>query len=533
MAPDVRSSGGGTVGSFDFNSNAGVLGVLAAIRASSLPASERNELRDMVFLYSNGGHDSGVKSMIEQRLAANGIVPLSSTAPTTIAAAPVVMPSRLVSGFAGSRPAPTFTTPTSVPVSPTPTPVTISPVVPPQSASSLPVAQPQVVVVPIPTPTPTVVMPVVPVSMTPPAVLSELPQMAVPSPAVPPPQSAPQPTPPPPVLMGTDPASPRLERIKKIKTDINERVGNPVNLVDIDNLLGREYMSALLDAMKLLSTASESESATAMGRLEAVYAQVMTRLQTSGVVLPQTSAVTPTAAVILEPVIVEPIVRTIPVQSQEFVGSRDVTAQPVAAALILPPVFVAPVQPPVPQPSPEENKIAETAWNTPEIVTPPPAPAPVVVVSPIAPPTGPTGATPLMSVAATAVPLRTPADLPSADSLQSSSVTGDSRYTKEVDDGLNQLLSEWTLFKKSGLFGTGPHGKDHPLFLKIASLQIPIILSGRFEGSTQEIKQSITDYMNGWRYEQGIIYDQGETFEQYLRRVIRHIIDLQNRRRAS
>ena len=33
--------------------------------------------------------------------------------------------------------------------------------------------------------------------------------------------------------------------------------------------------------------------------------------------------------------------------------------------------------------------------------------------------------------------------------------------------------------------------------------------------------------MNGWRYEQGLIYEQGETFEHYLRRVIRHILDLQ------
>ena len=69
------------------------------------------------------------------------------------------------------------------------------------------------------------------------------------------------------------------------------------------------------------------------------------------------------------------------------------------------------------------------------------------------------------------------------------------------------------------------------LFLKkISNLQIPLLLAGRFEGANQEIRQSITDYMNGWRYEQGIIYEQGETFEVYLRRVIRHIIDLQKRR---
>ena len=103
----------------------------------------------------------------------------------------------------------------------------------------------------------------------------------------------------------------------------------------------------------------------------------------------------------------------------------------------------------------------------------------------------------------------------------------------EVDAGLQQLLSEWSLFKKSGLFGTGPSGREHPLFLKLAPLQLPLLLAGRFEGSTQDIKQSITDYMNGWRYEQGIVYEKNETFEQYLRRVIRHIIDLQNKKRGA
>jgi hypothetical protein len=118
--------------------------------------------------------------------------------------------------------------------------------------------------------------------------------------------------------------------------------------------------------------------------------------------------------------------------------------------------------------------------------------------------------------------LQTPQDLPEAVST----VAGDPLYTQLVDDGLNQLLTDWTLFKKSGLFGTGPKGMNHPLYLKIKDLQIPLLLAGRFEGATQEIKQSITDYMNGWRYEQGIVYEQGENFDHYLRRVINHILDL-------
>ncbi|MCA9360882.1 hypothetical protein KC730_03260, partial [Candidatus Kaiserbacteria bacterium] len=131
------------------------------------------------------------------------------------------------------------------------------------------------------------------------------------------------------------------------------------------------------------------------------------------------------------------------------------------------------------------------------------------------------------SLAESKVKLKTPSDLPLASSLETSSIAGDPLYTDEIDQGLQQLLEEWPIFKKSGLFGTGPKGREHPLFIKISGLQIPLLLAGRFEGATQEIKQSVTDYMNGWRYEQGIIYEHGEAFEHYLRRVIRHIIDLQ------
>ena len=122
--------------------------------------------------------------------------------------------------------------------------------------------------------------------------------------------------------------------------------------------------------------------------------------------------------------------------------------------------------------------------------------------------------------------LKKPEDLPESKTIYTTD-DNDPLYTLEVDNGLEQLLLEWPIFRKSGLFGTGPKGRNHPLFLKIAKLQIPLLLAGRFEGATQEVRQSITDYMNGWRYEQGIIYEQGEEFEHYLRRVVKHILDLQ------
>lgn len=102
---------------------------------------------------------------------------------------------------------------------------------------------------------------------------------------------------------------------------------------------------------------------------------------------------------------------------------------------------------------------------------------------------------------------------------------GDPLHAPEVDAGLEQLLQEWSLFKSSGLFGTGPNGREHPLYQKLASLMIQDVAQGRFADARPEITQSITDYMNGWRYEQGIVYEPGESFETYLRRVIRFIID--------
>jgi hypothetical protein len=101
----------------------------------------------------------------------------------------------------------------------------------------------------------------------------------------------------------------------------------------------------------------------------------------------------------------------------------------------------------------------------------------------------------------------------------------DPLYAPEVDGGLEQLLQEWNLFKSSGLFGTGPNGREHPLYKKLAPMMVQDVAQGRFSDARPEVVQSITDYMNGWRYEQGIVYEPGESFETYLRRVIRFIID--------
>jgi hypothetical protein len=333
-----------------------------------------------------------------------------------------------------------------------------------------------------------------------------------------------------------DVATARLDRIREIKADVNARVGNPVNLVNIDNALGHEYMAALLGAMKLLSTASSQESGQAMVRLETAYELIQEILEVRD--HPPVEVIAPNV----------PVTSTAPEIVSFFAEPRAVPptpVYPVEPKFPPKPVSATPASPlPVAEPWSDSvvvtdasvvPKVVNTEWR--KIEQTQNAPAPTVlennVITPSIAQNVVSSVTPLVSVAASAAPLRSIQELPTTDDVRKASIVGDPLYTKEVDEGLHQLLCEWSLFKKSGLFGTGPHGRQHPIFLKIAGIQLPLILAGRFEGATQEIKQSITDYMNGWRYEQGIVYAQNETLEQYLRRVIRHIIDLQNKRRGS
>ena len=74
--------------SFDLHSQAGVMSLLASIRGSQLSATAKNELRDLVFLYTNGGGDNSVRLALEQKLATHQITPI----------APVAKPLELING---------------------------------------------------------------------------------------------------------------------------------------------------------------------------------------------------------------------------------------------------------------------------------------------------------------------------------------------------------------------------------------------------------------------------------------------------
>jgi len=520
---------------FSFDTPEAVLRVLAAIRACDATTEQKNELRDLVLSYTNGGKDPSVQIQISQRLQNLGVTPVAAK----------VQPEPVVHEFGSSRNVPTFVPSKAAQASTAPTPK--------PATSAEPSAPPTP---PTPPAAPAVDIPAAPVAETPPAAPATPTEPPAPAPAtpaapqapvteVPPaapvqPAAAPQapvtePTPiqtvpgmePAPVAkassgVATPESDEALIRIREIKSLVNQKVGNPVNLVDIDNVVGREYMSALLDAMKQLN--SGSSTVPAMSRLESAYQAVEEVLKTHGA-QPDTvvePVPTPAPAPAPEPT-PEPALQT----ATEPVPKPVTPVTPIETPVT--PVESQPApdtQEPVKQPTPEVGAINSNRWaNSGEKRAINTAPTPTEPAKPAAESVSGRAA-PIKSLNDSAAPLKTIDDVPTAASGNSSE-TGDPLYTKEVTNGLNQLLSDWTLFKKSGLFGTGPKGVEHPLYAKVKDLQIPLLLAGRFEGATQEIKQSVTDYMNGWRYEQGIIYEQGEVFDHYLRRVIRHILDLQ------
>lgn len=579
MTADVRSLGGGLPSVFDFDSQSGILFLLRAIRASEISSGDKNKLKDLVFLYNTGGKDVAVKQRLTDQLATLGVSPESVLleVPKNPPSDSPQKNSTGVAGFSLGRLVPLFTAPVIMYTQPE-----VKKIIPKIVTSPVLASVPQVeVVAPVEPASQSPVTapaqkfsPVVPVAARPlpsaPVVsarplMENMPiandiklrqkiQVNEPSPSSVP-QTPTLPTEPVPAV-----AVARIERIRVIKSDVNARVGNPVNLVDADNALGREYMSALLEAMKLLSSASEIDSAKAMDRLESVYQKVLellaTREKVAAADVPRESLlaaeIIPPAAVVADPVINQapaaepaavvnvpvPVPMAPKVESENLVLTADTdylsrskvsnraTENPAANNWNMSETTV--------MPNNGMTSVAQSVMPKEAVTVERMSTSPAEQLRPIASSVTPVYTPETAQSVNNITPLRAITELPTADEVSAvEAMNSNPLYTKDIDAGLEQLLGEWAIFKKSGLFGTGPKGREHPLFIKIAQLPVPLILSGRFEGSTQEIKQSITDYMNGWRYEQGIIYEANETLELYLRRVIRHIIDLQKIKRRS
>ncbi len=449
---------------FDLDTQAGITALLLAVRGSELHPEEKNDIRDLVFLYANGGKDQSVRLSLEQKITALKLVPIT---PKTLVEDS--LPKREHPTIGTFRNAPSF----AIPSAPAPVPTPTTP--PPVAVSTPPVAAP--------TPLFSQASPVATV------VEDTEPLAAVVVPSVATPKAGQQ---------------QYVERIREIKAVVNEKVGNPVNLVDINNEVGREYMSALLDAMKRINSGMSADSA--MQRLEAAFRAVEVTLENV-----ESSAAT--SAVVPKEPDIPPLPKYTPPQP---------VPQPVFRELQTSEPQQEPAVPPVPHVPYQAVDTSTQVYSDHPVVPTPSYAAPAPTVHTPTPHTFSSLADMVQQSHAQAGLPTTPV---SAPVLQS----GDPLLSPEVEDGLSQLLSEWSIFKKSGIFGTGPKGREHPLYKKMAELQIPLLLAGRFEGATQEVRQSLTDYMNGWRYEQGLIYEKGETFEHYLRRVIRQILDQNNR----
>jgi hypothetical protein len=498
---------------FDLNSQKGVAILLASLRASTLSSVQKNEIRDLVFSYTNGGGDASVRIALEQKLKSYNIAPVQTLPTTEPKKVEPPKPAAPVLPFGSSRPVPVFK------------------VAPGPILKNEPVQKPHLSNTPVKNTAPTKPFEnkKVDVGNPIPKAASDVPKNPSPDPK-PKPVDVPLPEPTPAPVNAA-----YLDRIREIKSIVNTKVGNPVNLVDIDNQVGREYMSALLEAMKKLSGGIPGQLDLAMKRLEMAFVEVEKAIEVHNKTA-KIDIAKPEPAPEKEsenfPALANSFAENKPVQNATpLTQAENVKTQPITA---IPRVEnTTATRPEIPVSDPMkvvENIVASSVVSvpTPPPIRPQPTPAPA---------SNQTQAPEVSGFKARSVlnedPLAKPTDLPLTKPTENKVEITDPLYANDVSAGLDQLLSEWSIFKKSGLFGTGPKGKEHPLFKKISDLQIPLLLAGRFEGSTQEIRQSITDYMNGWRYEQGIIYENGETFEKYLRRVIKQILDLQKKRIPS
>lgn len=500
-----------------FESEDSVIRTLAVIRNSALPLDVKGKLRDLFMNYA-GEADEGRRAELRQSIiseisAHQDMLPgLSLPSSTGESTAPALAPANKPAGLSWrTRPQPRFDRPVA------------------------PIAAPSAVVAESSTPTPP---PVEPAPVTP----DPIPEETIPAA----PGTAPAATPAP----AAAPVSSidLKSRIDQIKREVNGRVGNPVNLIEADEKIGREYMAALLSAMK--SVSGGGGEAAAASRLESAFqaAQELIARLPANSTPPAASPPPPPKAPEPEP---SPAIET--------------PAEPeIVPAATEPPASLTEPEPIVPGP---ETKPVSGLYHRPidEIEAAKEKPAarsgfgwllrkdetkketPGGDAAPVAPQSIPTPSSDLrrLSVNEAAAggegsaplhSLKESAALP--DQMNKIKEAAEKRAEEakkpitdlndpEIQAGLEKLLAEWSLFRSSGLFGTGGRGIEHPLYKKLAGLPMAAVVAGRFEGSTPEIKQQITDYMNGWRYEQGILHEMGETFEHYLRRVIKQVIERQ------
>ena len=341
-------------------------------------------------------------------------------------------------------------------------------------------------------------------------------------------------------------------RILEIKRTVNAQVGNPIVLMDSGDGIGREYMTALLGAMKAVSGTAPGTLQSSMERLEKAFVAVSNLGDTIqkaeesevGDVTKEKIPPVPTTDVSkAETKDPEPDIQPLRATSAPIMPIRE-TVQireekpeikvPVAHAI---PEREEPERSPLP-PKMQESKPAPEK-RTVEVRTPlraSSAPIPSITEMPRIERHVPekVGDTSLAvkdgskhnakGVGRSGYDVTIPGDV----DTPVPAIVKDDLHAPEIEAGLDQLLREWSIFGGAGLFGTGKGGREHPLFKKIAPLPMEMVVSGSYEGATKEAILSVRDYANGWRHEQGVAYAPSESFENYLRRVIKRILKRQS-----
>lgn len=585
--PDTTNGSSSTQQDKDiFASQDGLLHLLVAIRGSSMPDESKMTARDAVLEYSQQDNPDSREKIKQDILTV--LSPYQNEFPGLLLK-PVNQQTSSVSddaelnqsdvtaktekpqsGFRGARPAPVFKAPVKK------QPATSNPETTKEKQSSQPTSTPEPKIKEIPPE---------------PKVKTESDKTTPALQTKPEPQSAPEPE----VSVEAEPIvqsstiEGHQERIKAIKRSVNEKVGNPINLIETNSEVGREYMNSLLDAMKKISGDGAGADA-AMRRLEAAYKSVqellnngdVSKIQTESkpekvadkpvidkqTAVPQKNSPKPEPVAkepqpvpqvqpVPTPEVEEPSVITEPEpeqtlsnQEEDEFEHRSMADREEVGKIPLRKIKLPASKPPVTKPTNEQVKPAESLEqkkNEPAVQSNETSPS----------------SNRLHSLADVPNPLQAKPETKTEHKTQTKKESGgfwshltngnkednttdkknkstessaplrntpappvdDRLFNPEVTAGLEQLLSEWKLFKSSGLFGTGPKGKNHPLYKNLAQLPMAAVIAGRFEGASPEIKQSITDYMNGWRYEQGIVHELNENFEHYLRRVIAHILE--------
>lgn len=477
-----------------FGGEAGVVKALSTLRQAAIPPKDKDSLRNLFLTYAGESDEvvrATIKSQIIEQIGKNP--QLSSLIVNEDAKETKTEPkpqSNFNDSLGQTRPTPSFivseASPTKVVAPSEPAPVSPAPEKTPE-----PAAQPE-------TPAPIVAEPTAPIA-----------------------------------VGATDVRA----RIDAIKHDINGRVGNPVNVINADEAIGREYMSALLDAMKRSSAGGGAES---LPRLETAYKATLDLIIAKG--LGQPTSV-PTEVKVVETKAPEVTVAPpaeeptpVPVPTPAPIKEIETPPQQSEGLYHLPSDEVeAEANPLEAKPASFASKFFNSPTPKKQVVikeTPEPN-VRKVEVNPKAetkvatPPEQSDKLQPLQNASATLPEKMAAIKSAAAKREEEAKKPITDLKSPEVEAGLRQLLSEWVLFKKSGFLGTGPSGIDHPLYKQLSGIPMAAVVSGRFEGVTPDIKRHLSDYMTGWRYEQGVMHEMGETFENYLRRVIRQVLERQ------